>query len=197
MRRTTRTLGAAIVALLIASLLALPSDADLPPPLGATTTTTTTTTAPQQPPPSQPPAPAPASQSQFPPLPADSGVGRRVVYSKTDQRVWLVEEDGTVSHSWLVSGRRNLPKVGQYRVFSRSMWSRSGSSRLQYMVRFAKGRRLRIGFHAIPINRRGQPIQSESQLGTPRSNGCVRQRNADAETLWNWAPLGTVVRVTP
>ena len=77
------------------------------------------------------------------------------------------------------------------------MWSRSGSSRLQYMVRFAHGRRLRIGFHAIPINRRGRPIQSESQLGTPLSNGCVRQRVTDAEHLWNWAPIGTAVRVTP
>jgi hypothetical protein len=130
-------------------------------------------------------------------LPADSGVGRRVVYAKGQQRVWLVEEDGTVSGSWLVSGRRNLPRPGDYKVFSRSMWSRSGSVRLQYMVRFAQGRRLRIGFHAIPINRRGRPIQAESQLGTPRSNGCVRQRNADAETMWNWAQIGTAVRVTP
>ena len=35
-------------------------------------------------------------------------MGRRVVYSKADQRVWLVEEDGVVSGSWLVSGRRSL-----------------------------------------------------------------------------------------
>jgi lipoprotein-anchoring transpeptidase ErfK/SrfK len=28
------------------------------------------------------------------------------------------------------------------------------------------------------------------------SKGCVRQRRADAEHLWNWAPDGTPVRVT-
>ena len=190
MRTTIRSVAAAIVALLALSLVALPSDAvDNPLAPTATTTTTAPTTTTQPPP--------PPAASQFPPLPADSGAGRRVVYSKSEQRVWLVEEDGTVSGSWLVSGRRNLPAPGDYRVYSRSMWSKSGSSRLQYMVRFAHGRRLRIGFHAIPINRRGRPIQSESQLGTPRSNGCVRQRNADAETLWNWAPIGTAVRVTP
>ena len=193
MRATVRTLGAAVVALLMLSLVALPSDAG--PNLIPTSTTTTTTAPPPPPPPA--PEPPPPQASAFPPLPADSGAGRRVVYSKTDQRVWLVEEDGTVSHSWLVSGRRSLPRPGDYRVFSRSMWSRSGSVRLQYMVRFARGPRLRIGFHAIPINRRGQPIQPESQLGTPRSHGCVRQRNADAETLWHWAPIGTAVRVTP
>jgi hypothetical protein len=193
MRTTVRTLGAAVVALLTLSLVALPSDAG--PNLIPTQSTTTTTTAPPPPPPA--PEPPPPQASAFPPLPADSGVGRRVVYSKTDQRVWLVEEDGTVSHSWLVSGRRSLPRPGDYSVYSRSLWSRSGSVRLQYMVRFARGRNLRIGFHAIPINRRGHPIQPESQLGTPRSHGCVRQRNADAETLWNWAPIGTAVRVTP
>jgi lipoprotein-anchoring transpeptidase ErfK/SrfK len=191
MRQVTRALAAAIVGLLALSLIALPSDAGGVPGLTSTTTTTASTTTTTAPPPPPPQA------SQFPPLPADSGVGRRIVYSKTEQRVWLVEEDGTVSGSWLVSGRRNLPRPGEYRVYSKSMWSRSGSSRLQYMVRFAHGRRLRIGFHAIPINRRGRPIQSESQLGTPRSNGCVRQRAADAATLWNWAPIGTVVRVTP
>ena len=193
MRSTVRTLGTAVVALLSLSLLALPSDAG--PGLVPTASTTTTTTAPPPPPPA--PEPPPEQASAFPPLPADSGAGRRIVYSKSEQRVWLVEEDGTVSHSWLVSGRRSLPRPGDYRVFSKSAWSRSGSLRLQYMVRFAHGRRLRIGFHAIPITRRGRPIQSESQLGTPRSNGCVRQRAADAETLWHWAPIGTAVRVTP
>ena len=119
------------------------------------------------------------------------------MYSKAEQRVWLVEEDGTVSGSWLVSGRPSLPAPGDYKVYSRSMWSRSGSSRLQYMVRFAHGRRLRIGFHAIPINRRGRPIQSESELGQERSHGCLRQRASDAARLWDWAPIGTAVRVTP
>lgn len=195
MRRTIRILGTAIVTLLVLSLLALPSDAvDLP--VGPTTTTSTTAPPPAPPPAEPAPAPAPPP-SQFPPLPPDSGAGRRVVYSKSQQRVWLVEQDGTVSGSWLVSGRRSLPRPGDYQVYSRSMWSRSGSARLQYMVRFAKGRNLRIGFHAIPINRRGRPIQSESELGQPRSHGCVRQRAADAETMWNWAPIGTAVRVTP
>jgi lipoprotein-anchoring transpeptidase ErfK/SrfK len=68
---------------------------------------------------------------------------------------------------------------------------------MHYMVRFAKGRNLRIRFHAIPIDRRGRPIQSESELGRTRSHGCVRQRDSDAARLWEWAPLGTAVRVTP
>ncbi len=53
-----------------------------------------------------------------------------MVYSLNQQRVWLVEENGTVSGSWLVSGRPNIPKPGEYHVYSRSLWSRSGSARL-------------------------------------------------------------------
>ena len=97
-----------------------------------------------------------------------------------------------------MSGRRGIPKPGTYQVFSRSRWSSAngGRVRMEFMVRFVKTKGLAIGFHSIPVDRRGRPIQSEDELGQPRSKGCVRQRRADAEHLWNWAPDGTVVRVT-
>jgi lipoprotein-anchoring transpeptidase ErfK/SrfK len=65
---------------------------------------------------------------------------------------------------------------------------------MEYMIRFAHGANLAIGFHSIPTVR-GRPLQSESQLGTPLSHGCVRQRVSDAAALWNWAPIGTRVDV--
>lgn len=158
---------------------------------------------PEQPPPSEeppPPEPEPA-RPQFPPLPEDSGAGRRVVYSVSEQRVWLVEEDESVTASWLVSGRKGTPRPGTYSIYSRSRWSSAngGKVRMEFMMRFVrpKGRGLAIGFHAIPVDRRGRPIQSEDELGQPRSKGCVRQARADAEYLWHWAPDGTTVRVTP
>lgn len=156
---------------------------------------------PERPPPEDPPREEPQEPppTSYPPLPSGSGEGRRIVYSNSGQRVWLVEEDGSVGASWLVSGRKGLPRAGTYKVASKSRYSsaRGGALRLQYMVRFAKPRRLWIGFHSIPVTRRGQPIQSESQLGTYRSAGCVRQRLADSETMYHWAPLGTKVVVTP
>lgn len=156
---------------------------------------------PQDPPPDQQQPPQQQAQEPPPPsypsLPSGSGEGRRVVYSNSQQRVWLVEESGNVAGSWLVSGRKGLPRPGTYKVATKSRYSSAGGGRLrlQYMVRFAKPRRLWIGFHSIPVGRRG-PIQSESQLGTPTSAGCVRQRFSDAETLFNWSPVGTKVVVT-
>jgi lipoprotein-anchoring transpeptidase ErfK/SrfK len=143
-----------------------------------------------------PPAPASAQEEpEAPSVPADSGAGRRIVYSNGQQRVWLVEEDGTVAHTHLVSGRRNFPRPGTYAVFSKSEITRSGSVSMRYMVRFFQSPRLAVGFHSIPFTRSGRLIQSERQLGTYRSHGCVRQRLDDAAFLYVWAPIGTTVVV--
>jgi hypothetical protein len=133
-----------------------------------------------------------------PPLPAGSGAGRRIVYSVTQQRVWLVDNQPAdhIEKSYLVSGRAGTPSVGTYRVYSKSRYSSSGSLRLEYMVRFAHGRTLAIGFHSIPKRPDGSLVQSEAELGQYRSSGCVRQRLSDAAYLWNFAPIGTVVVVT-
>ena len=130
-------------------------------------------------------------------LPANAGAGRRVVYSNSAQRVWLVGDDGVAFDSWLVSGRRGVPRPGVYSVFSRSPVSSAhgGSVTMQFMVRFARGRSLAIGFHSIPVRRNGTPIQSLEQLGTYRSSGCVRQSVGDAAKMWGFAGVGTPVVV--
>lgn len=153
---------------------------------------------PPSPPPERPPQqeqPPPPPPPEYPALPADSGSGRRIVYSQSQMRLWLVEADETVSGSWKVHGRRGWPRAGTYSVFSKSRYARYRNLRWEYMTRFAKGRRRNMGFHSIPTIR-GRPIQSESQLGTGRqSGGCVRMAYANAVRLWDWAPVGTQVVV--
>ncbi len=124
------------------------------------------------------------------------GGGQRIVYSNSKQRVWAYDADGTLVRTYPVSGRRGVPRPGEYRVFSRSPMSSSGSVTMKYMVRFARGRSLAIGFHEIPRRRNGSMIQSLGELGQFRSHGCVRQSPADAAFMWNFAPLGTRVTVT-
>ena len=150
-----------------------------------------------------PTVPPPVTTTTLPPdqLPANSGTGRRVVYSKPRQRVWTVEADGTVSKTHLVSGRLtyNQPSPGTYSVFSKSMYTcniKNPAICWRYMVRFAKGgdEGDNIGFHEIP-KKNGVPVQSVSQLGTPLSGGCVRQATSDAIYMWDWAPVGTRVVV--
>jgi hypothetical protein len=133
-------------------------------------------------------------------IPANSGAGRRVVYSKGIQRVWLIEEDGTIYDTHRVSGRMDQPNYGTYTVWSRSEFTCSNAHSnicMRFMVRFAKSRRGdNIGFHEIP-KRDGVPMQTSDQLGDPLSGGCVRQATEDAIVTWNWAQIGTVVVVVP
>lgn len=131
------------------------------------------------------------------PAPANSGSGRRVVYSVQQQRVWWVEADERVVRTYLVSGRANTPRPGHYRIYSRSRHTTSlnGKARMEFMLRFAHGRTAAIGFHSIPVDSRGRPLQSDAELGQYRSAGCIRQNYHDAAALWNWAPVGTPVVV--
>ncbi|NND74760.1 MAG: L,D-transpeptidase family protein [Ilumatobacter sp.] len=152
--------------------------------------------------PPPPPPPPPTTQPPFGALPLNSGTGRRIVYSKSQQMVWAVNSSGTVIKSHLVSGKRLWcdPRVGTYRVFSRSRYTFSldnPSIIWGYMVRFTKGcNGGNIGFHEIPLNSKtGYRLQSVSQLGRPLSGGCVRQSIPDAIWMWNWAYIGTKVVV--
>ena len=134
------------------------------------------------------------------PVPEDSGEGRRIVYHVTAQRVWLIESDGSVVTTYLVSGRRNTPRPGTYDVFSKSLkaYATHDGITMRYMVRFTRASSgVPIGFHDLPRDKRGRPLQSVSQLGTYRSGGCVRQTRADAIFLYGWAPVGTTVVVLP
>lgn len=149
-----------------------------------------------------PPAPVldvVVEQEVDPAPPAQSGTGRRVVFDQGDQRVWLVEDDGTVARTYLVSGSRfdNLDP-GAYEVLSTSRRATAFdlSGTMEYFVRFATGYSEPIGFHSVPRDTAGRLEQTRQQLGTPLSAGCVRQWEPDAVALWDFAPVGTTVVVT-
>jgi len=130
-------------------------------------------------------------------VPADSGTGRRVVFSEGAQRVWLVGADEGVRRTYLVSGSLtdNL-QPGTYEVWSRSRWAVGidDSGVMEYFVRFAHGQRAAIGFHSIPT-KDDQPLQTRAQLGTPQSHGCIRQALPDAVAMWRFASAGSTVVV--
>ena len=132
-------------------------------------------------------------------LPGDSGSGKRVVFSQSRQRVWLVTEEEKVRRSYLVSGSvyDNLDP-GTFQVYSRDKDAVGidDSGTMRFFVRFTKGPSgAAIGFHDIPVDE-GSPVQTIAQLGTPLSHGCIRQQAADAIALWKFAPIGTTVVVT-
>lgn len=128
----------------------------------------------------------------------DVGSGRRIIYTNAGQRVWLVNETGELFKTHQVTGRRGIPAVGRYRVYSMSRyaWAPYDGITMEYMVRFARGE-WPYGFHSIPVYPDKQPLQVPAKLGTHGSGGCVRQLWGDAETVFDWATIGTRVIVTP
>ena len=132
-------------------------------------------------------------------LPGGSGTGRRIVYQQSSMHLWVIDADGTIIRDYPVTGRPGWPLVGTYHVFSKAVSTASPKYGVTFgwMVRFAHGRELSIGFHSIPRSMKtGLPIQSESSLGAPIGHGgCVRQRAVDAKWLYGWAAIGTTVVV--
>ncbi|KRF30262.1 L,D-transpeptidase [Nocardioides sp. Soil805] len=174
---------------------AVASDAPDPGPVGETAVLSGSTTTPPAP---VPTTPTPTETAPDPlAVPADSGTGRRVVFSEEAQRVWLLDADEAVRRTYLVSGSvtDNL-RPGSYEVWSRSRWAVGidDSGVMEYFVRFAHGQRAAIGFHSIPT-KLGEPLQTRAQLGTPQSHGCIRQAIPDAVAMWRFAAAGTTVVV--
>jgi lipoprotein-anchoring transpeptidase ErfK/SrfK len=128
-------------------------------------------------------------------LPAGSGQGRRVVYANRQQQVWIVGDDGQVVRTYLVSGKPGVPPPGTYHVQSKSQlaYARANGITMRHMVRFNGG----IGFHEIPRYANNTPMQTEAQLGTYQSHGCVRQAAEDADFMFGWARVGDTVVVLP
>lgn len=132
-------------------------------------------------------------------LPADSGTGKRVVFSISQQYVWLVNADDTIERRYPVSGSRfDQLEPGTYDVIRKRRHTTSwhGTESMEYMVTFTFGKNAAIGFHDIPRSLdTGELIQGLDELGMALSDGCVRQRHADAAALWDFAPPDTPVIV--
>ncbi len=145
-------------------------------------------------------SPVASAGDDAPPLPDNSGTGRRVVYDRAGQRVWAVNDDGTIIRSWLVSGSQYGNEVpGTHQVYSRSDMSTAwnGKAWLPMMVRWYKTDIGALGFHAIPLSvKDNSAYQTTEELGTRLSGGCQRQHPLDAAFMWEFATIGTTVVVT-
>ena len=88
-------------------------------------------------------------------MPEGSGTGKRIVFSQSRQRVWLMSDDQTVLSTYPVSGSvfDNL-HPGAFTVYSKSesAWGVDDSGTMKYFVRFTQGDSgAAIGFHDIPV----------------------------------------------
>ncbi|NUS11174.1 MAG: hypothetical protein HOY69_07165 [Streptomyces sp.] len=123
------------------------------------------------------------------PLPLHSGIGKRVVYSIGQQRVWLVEDGTTVARTYAVVAGSVRPSKGLHHVFFRRDLGKGGDGKqVEHTVLFAMTGGVNIGFSAAVDGTLPKP-------GTQSS--AIRGSRADTAALWQFATMGLAIEVMP
>ncbi len=130
------------------------------------------------------------------PAPAPAG-GKRIVVDLSDQRMY-VYQNGQLLWNWVVSTGRpgQATAVGHYKVLNKlpMAYAYTWSLQMPYWLGIYWAGSLQNGIHALPIQANGQRLW-EGYLGRPVSFGCIILGTQNAQTLYNWAPVGTPVDV--
>jgi lipoprotein-anchoring transpeptidase ErfK/SrfK len=138
-----------------------------------------------------PPTPTSAyvPPTYVPPVYASSGNGSRWIdVDLTNQRVYAYEGDVIVNSFIVSTGTWRTPTVtGQFKVYVKYLSNKmSGPGyylpNVPYIMYFHGS----YGLHGTYWH---------NNFGTPMSHGCVNLSIPDAEWLYNWASVGTVVNV--
>lgn len=134
----------------------------------------------------QPVAPAPDPALA---LPANSGKGKRVVYSLSKARIWLVGADEKVQMSAAAVPGTVTPEAGT--TYAVSKWVTSGKgldgAAVQYEVLWGtKKKPTEFGFDAIASL---PPDQMPAKPASGTSTGGVRLTQNDALAVWQFATV--------
>jgi lipoprotein-anchoring transpeptidase ErfK/SrfK len=138
-----------------------------------------------------------AQVSSDPQAPAPSYGGSKLILVDISEQHMYVYDGDTLVYSFVAStGRNNYTKVGTFAVQSK-IPNAYGSTWDIWMpdwlgIYYAGGSE--NGIHALPILPNGATLWS-GYLGTPISYGCVVLDTYDAELLYNWADIGTPVKI--
>lgn len=138
---------------------------------------------------SRAPTPAPAATSEPSSPGGVAGSGRRWIDVNLSQQMVYAYQGDSVVNSFLAStGTWLHPTVtGQYHIYVKLRYTdMSGSDyylpNVPYTMYFYQG----YGLHGTYWHH---------NFGTPMSHGCVNLSTPDAEWLYNWASVGTLVNV--
>jgi hypothetical protein len=124
--------------------------------------------------------------------------GKRIEIELPEQRLRAFEHDEMVYDFSCSTGMTGTPTIaGQFQVLFKEpeAYAQRWSLDMPYFMAIYHERPgFANGIHELPINAAGQRLWS-SVLGWPASYGCIILDVGDAEKLYNWAPVGTLVRI--
>jgi hypothetical protein len=134
--------------------------------------------------------PKPKETEPAPPAaPAGSGTGRRIVYSLTQHRVWLIDASDAVRGSFTVWPGTIAPDPGRYKVGTRTETTTgSDGVPIEHVVFFANKDGVDIAFSNALDGSSPPPAEG-------RRTGGIRIGKAPGDALWAFATAETPVRV--
>lgn len=168
-------------------VLYLPS-ASLP----ATTMTTTFT-------PSATIAPEPIISSETTRNSLASPIDEHIIVDLSEQRTYAYEKDRLVYEFIVSTGQPDRETaVGTYQIQNKLSvaYGYTWGLEMPHWLGLYWAGHLQNGFHALPVLPDGSRLWA-GFLGRPVSYGCIILDIEDAETLYNWADIGTVVVIQP
>lgn len=123
-------------------------------------------------------------------LPAESGTGRRIVYSLSADRVWLVDADDQARRTFEVWPGTVDPDPGTYTISVRKV-STTGSDgvAIEHIVYFSVKSGINIAFSNAVDGASPPPAATGTQTGG------IRLDKADGAALWAFGATETRVKV--
>ena len=124
--------------------------------------------------------------------------GKRIEIDLPEQRLRAFENDELVYDFTCSTGMTSTPTIaGQFQILFKEpeAYAQRWSLDMPYFMAIYHERPgFANGIHELPINAAGHRLWS-SVLGWPASYGCIILDVGDAEALYDWAPVGTLVRI--
>ncbi|MBN1136005.1 MAG: LysM peptidoglycan-binding domain-containing protein [Anaerolineae bacterium] len=125
------------------------------------------------------------------------GSGKRIVVDLSEQRMY-VYHNGQLLWKWVVSTGRpgQETAVGHYKVLNKipNAYAYTWSLQMPYWLGIYWAGSLQNGIHALPIQANGLRLWA-GYLGQRVSFGCIILSTENAQTLYNWAEVGTPVDI--
>lgn len=137
----------------------------------------------------RPTASRPHTPPPPPPLPAASGTGKRIVYSLSQDRVWVVPPDNGPVSTFVVQPGTVPAKIGAHFVTGRRPTGVGGDGvTIEHAVYFEYTAETWVAFSAPTDDKLTKP---DASLHT----GAIRVHRADELKLWNNTVVGSTVVV--
>jgi lipoprotein-anchoring transpeptidase ErfK/SrfK len=130
-------------------------------------------------------------------IPGTAGGPKHILVDLSDQRMYVYEGDQLVFQFIVSTGASSGTATGSFAILDkipRPFSNPWGFWMPDWMGIYYDGPDLENGIHALPVLPNGQQIWGDS-LGTPITYGCVVLSPQDAQTLYNWADVGTPVQI--